>query len=323
MTRIAVLDDWQNIARRSADWTPLADRAEIVFFHEPLGSPENVVSSLADFDVILAMRERTAFPPEVIARLPKLKFFNMTGRRARGLEEMLERGITVSITGGGEDGNETAEHTLALMLSAVRRVPEGDASIKNGGFQQGVEPGFLLSGKTLGILGLGLIGGRVAVYARALGMNVIAWSRSMTPQKAVDAGVEPVSRDELFSRSDVVSLHLVLSDETRGIVDASALGRMRKGAVLVNTSRAGLIDEPALLASLEAHAIQVALDVFEEEPLPTDHPLRRVPNTVLTPHVGYGTQEAYQLFYRYSIENTLAFLDGAPIRRYKPAEHHM
>ncbi len=321
--RVAVLDDWQRVARHSADWSPLTERAEVVFFHQPLGNPAEIVRTLADFDIVLAMRERTAFPDEVIAQLPRLKFFNMTGRRARGLDEMIRRGIAVSITGGGEDGQDTAEHALALMLAAVRRIPEGDAAIKGGAFQENVAPGFRLAGKTLGILGLGLIGGHVTAYCRALGMNVIAWSRSMTPEKAAVAGVEAVSMDELFARADIVSIHLVLSPETEKIVGREELSRMREGAILVNTSRAPLIDEVSLIDALYEKRIQAAIDVFTEEPLPHDHPLRRAPNVVLTPHVGYGTREMYQIFYRNSIENALAFLDGTPIRVYSPDRHIM
>ncbi|WP_204326874.1 D-2-hydroxyacid dehydrogenase family protein [Rhizobium lusitanum] len=321
--RVAVLDDWQRIAEHSTDWSALTARAEVVFFHQPLGSSNDVVKALADFDIILAMRERTAFSNDVISRLPRLKFFNMTGRRARGLDEMLRRGITVSITGGGEDGQDTAEHALALMLSAARRIPEGDASIKGGSFLENVPPGFRLAGKTLGILGLGLIGGHIANYCRALGMNVIAWSRSMTDDKAAAAGVEAVSIDDLFARADIVSLHLVLSPETEKIVGRAQLSRMRDGAVLVNTSRAPLIDEQPLLEALRNRRIQAAIDVFNEEPLPAEHPLRTAPNVVLTPHVGYGTREMYQIFYRNSVENILAFLDGAPIRQYSSANHLM
>ena len=314
--RVAVLDDWQHIAERSADWSVLRQRAEIVFFHQPFGSENELVTSLAGFDAILAMRERTVFSNEVIANLPRLKFFNMTGRRARNLGEMIRRGITVSITGGGEDGADTAEHSLALMLAAARRIPEGDYAIKHGAFQENVEPGRRLTGKTMGILGLGLIGGRVASYCRALGMHVIAWSRSMTSEKAAAAGVEAVEIDALFSKADVVSIHLVLTPQTKGIVGREQLALLRKGAILVNTSRGPLINEEALLEALHERRIQAALDVFDEEPLPQDHPLRTAPNTVLTPHVGYGTSENYELFYRNSIENTLAFLDGNPIRRY-------
>lgn len=321
MTKIAVLDDWQDIARDCADWSELQRQAEVVFFQRPFASAEETVAALADCDAILAMRERTGFPIEVIDRLPRLRFFNMTGRRARGLDEMLRRGIVVSITGGGEGGEDTAEHTLALMLSAVRHVPEGDAAIRAGRFQEGVPPGLRLAGKTLGILGLGLIGRRVARYARALEMNVLAWSRSMTPEKAAEADAVPVSQEQLYVHSDIVSLHLVLSPSTSGIVAAADIARMRQGALLVNTSRAPLIEEAALLAALHAHRVRAALDVFAEEPLPPDHPLRQAPNTVLTPHVGYGTIEAYRHFYRTSVENTLAFLGGAPIRRYDIESH--
>ncbi|GHU04698.1 2-hydroxyacid dehydrogenase [Betaproteobacteria bacterium] len=316
IVRVAVLDDWQRIAELSADWSDLRQRAEVVFFHRPFASKTELISSLADFDAILAMRERTAFPEDVIANLLRLKFFNITGRRARGLDVMVRRGITVSITGGGENGADTAEHSLALMLAATRRICEGDSAIKHGAFQEKVEPGHRLEGKTIGILGLGLIGGRVATYCRALGMNVLAWSRSMTAGKAVAAGIEAVEIDALFDRADVVSIHLVLSPQTHGIVGRAQLARLRKGAILVNTSRAPLIDEEALLEALNERRIQAALDVFNEEPLPPDHPLRTAPNVVLTPHVGYGTYENYETFYRNSIENTLAFLSGTPIRRY-------
>lgn len=314
--RVAVLDDWQHIAERSADWSTLRQQAEVVFFHRPFGSKSELITSLADFDAILAMRERTAFPDDVIANLPRLKFFNMTGRRARNLNAMAPRGITVSITGGGEDGTDTAEHALALMLAAARRIPEGDSSIKQGAFQKNVEPGRRLMGKTVGILGLGLIGGRVASYCQALGMNVIAWSRSMTPDKAMAANVKAVEVDALFDQADIVSIHLVLTPETEGIVGRAQLARLRKGAIIVNTSRGPLINEEALLEALHEQRIQAALDVFAEEPLPLDHPLRTAPNVVLTPHVGYCTYENYEVFFRNSIENTLAFLNGAPIRRY-------
>ena len=323
MTRVAVLDDWQQVARASADWSGLEKRAEVVFFHAPFRSTDEVVTTLSDFDAILAMRERTPFPPEVITKLPRLRFFNMTGRRARGLDELVRQGVTVSITGGGETGEDTAEHTLALMLSAVRRVPEGDAAVRSGRFQQNLPAGSRLAGKTLGILGYGLIGERVARYGQALGMDVVVWSRSMTSERARAGGVTAVGRDELFDRSDVVSINLVLSPETDRIVGAREIAGLKPGALIVNTSRAGLIDEPALLQALHAGRIQAALDVFDLEPLPAGHPLLDAPNTVLTPHVGYGTLENYRHFFRNSVENVIAFLDGAPIRRYTPELHEV
>jgi D-3-phosphoglycerate dehydrogenase len=313
--RVAVLDDWQQIAQRYADWSALRERAEVVFFHQPFASAQEVVSALADFDIILAMRERTAFPDEVVERLPRLKFFNMTGRRAKNLEAIVRRGIPVSITGGGEDGADPAEHALALMLSAVRRIPENDYAVKHGAFQEAVEPGFKLAGKTLGILGYGLIGKRIAGYGRALGMNVIIWDYMTPPGSPLD-GVEAVELDAVFERADIITVHLVLVPDNKGIVSRERLARMRGGAILVNTSRGPLVDEAALVEALRERRIQAALDVFVEEPLPRDHPLRSAPNLVLTPHVGYGTRDMYEIFYQRSVENTLAFLDGAPIRQY-------
>ena len=318
MIRIAVLDDWQRIAETCTDWDTLKQRCELTFFHEPLGSNREVVEKLRDFDGIMAMRERTAFPPDVVDQLPRLRFFNVTGSRARGLDDLVRRGVFVSTTGGSESGADTAEHTLALILAMARYIPHGDRTIRSGGFMGGVEPGMRLAGKTIGILGLGRIGTRVAGYAKALDMDVVAWSRSMTPARAADAGITAASRDELLASADVVSLNLVLSAETIGIVGKRELGLMRNGAMLVNTSRAALIDETALLAGLATGRLRAALDVFNDEPLPATHPLRLSPNTVLTPHVGYATIEAYQLFYRNSVENALAFLDGAPIRLYRP-----
>jgi phosphoglycerate dehydrogenase-like enzyme len=316
-----VIDDWQRVAESSADWSELAARAELRFYHEPFVSEDAAARALADCDGILAMRERTRFTETLLARLPRLKFFNMTGRRARGLESIVARGITVAITGGGEQGEDTAEHTLALVLSCARDIPAADRSMKTGGFQDGVRAGFRLAGRTIGLLGFGVIGRRVASYALALDMEVVAWSRSLVPGCEPMDSVKAVQFDELFSRADIVSVHLVLAPETRGIVGAEQLVRMKRGALLVNTSRAGIVDESALLEALDERRIHAALDVFPEEPLPHDHPLRRAPGTVLTPHLGYATLENYEHFYRASVENALAFLDGAPIRAYLPEAH--
>lgn len=321
--RIAVIDDWQRIAESCADWSDLAARAELRFYHEPFPSEDAAAAALADCDAILAMRERTPFTDSLLARLPRLKFFNMTGRRAKGLDSIAARGITVAITGGGEHGEDTAEHTLALILSSARHVPAADQSMKTGGFQDGVPPGTRLAGRTIGLLGFGVIGRRVAAYALALEMKVIAWSRSLAPGVTPMEGVTAVDFDDLFSGADVVSVHLVLAPETRGIVGAQELGRMGRDALLVNTSRAPIVDEAALLAALNERRIRAALDVFPEEPLPKDHPLRRAPGTVLTPHLGYATRENYEHFYRTSVENTLAFLDGSPIRAYAPELHNV
>jgi phosphoglycerate dehydrogenase-like enzyme len=316
MTRIAVLDDWQRIAQASADWSPLMQRAEVEFFHEAFAGEDDAAGKLADFDILLAMRERTAFPASLVGRLPKLRMFGMTGARAASIDTaaMRARGVTVCYTGGGTSGAGTSELTLGLMLAAVRHIPRGDASIRSGHFQDNVPPGFELAGKTLGLVGLGRLGSRMARYGRALDMRVIAWSQNLTPEKAVDGGAEMVSKDALFASSDVVSVHLVLSDRTRGVIAAADLARMKPGAVLINTSRGPLIQEAALVEAVLSGRIIAALDVFDREPLPADHPLRTAANAVLTPHLGYGTIETYQEFYAQSIANVVAFLDGKPIR---------
>lgn len=319
--RIAVLDDWQDIARDLADWSALTERAEVVFFNAPLPGEDAVARSLQDFDIVLTMRERTPFPRRLIGRLPKLKMFGMTGFRARAIdiEGLLERGVTVCYTQGGESGTDTAEHALGLILAAARQIPAGDASIRRGGFTDGVRPGLGLAGRTLGLVGLGRIGTRVAGYAAALEMNVVAWSRNLTPERARAAGARAVSREEVFAMPDFVSLHVYLAPETAGLVTAEDLGRMKPGAMLVNTARAGLVDQAALLAAVLSGRISAALDVYDSEPLAPDDPWRRAPNTVLTPHVGYGVCEVLEVYYRQTVENALAFLDGVPIRTHAPA----
>jgi len=316
MMKIAILDDWQRIARRSADWSALEARAEVAFFNQAFSNEDQAAQELAGFDIIMAMRERTAFPASLLRRLPKLKMLAMTGARAASIDlaYLVARGVVVSTTGGGGSGSATAELALGLMLAAVRRIPLGDAEIRAGRFQENVESGYELNGRTLGVIGLGRLGSKMAHYGRALGMHVIAWSQNLTAEAATAQGAVLVAKDELLARSDVVSLHLVLSARTRGIIGASELARMKPGAVLVNTSRGPLIDEAALVVALKASRLVAALDVYDREPLPADHPLRTVPNTVLTPHIGYVTTEAMQAFYRQSIENMLAFLDGKPIR---------
>jgi phosphoglycerate dehydrogenase-like enzyme len=317
--RIAVIDDWQRVARQLADWSALEERAELVFFHQPFAGEDEAAEALRAFDIILTMRERTPFPRRLVERLPKLKMLGMTGSRAKALDikAMLARGIAVSYTEGGANGRDTAELTLALMLAAARQVPAGDAAIRSGGFQETLRPGQGLAGRTLGVVGFGRIGKLVAGYATALGMEVIAWSRSLTPERAADVGVTAVGRDALFAAADIVTIHVVLTEETRGLVSAADIDRMRPGAILVNTARAQLVDQAALLKAVEAGRITAALDVFEQEPLPADHPLRSAPNTVLTPHLGYWTHEVVTAHYRQSVENALAFLDGTPMRAHR------
>jgi len=323
MTRIAVLDDWQDMARDLADWSPLEGRGEVVFFRGALAGVDDAAAKLADFDIILTMRERSAFPASLAARLPRLRMLGITGLRAAAIDvaALQARGVvvchTASVPGSPPPMTglaATAELTLGLMIAAIRRIAEGDAAIRAGRFQEDVAQGYALAGRTLGLIGLGRIGGMMARYAAALGMDVIAWSENLTDARAQEAGALRVAKHDLLARADVVSLHLVLSDRTRGIIGAADLARMKPGAVLLNTSRGPLVDEAALLAALQSGHILAGLDVFDREPLPAGHPLRTAPNCVLTPHVGYVVREVMADFYRQSIANALAFLDGSPVR---------
>jgi phosphoglycerate dehydrogenase-like enzyme len=314
--RIAVLDDWQNAAATSADWTALKARAEVVFFDKPFTGQDEAAKALAPFDIVLAMRERTPFPMALVERLPRLRMFALTGSRGAlvDIAGMVKHGITVCTTGPGPGADSTAELALALMLALARDVPAGDAAARAGRFQQGTRAGMLLSGKTLGVMGLGNVGSRVAGYGRALGMKVLAWSQNMTAETAEAAGATLVDKAQLLARSDVISLHLVLSDRSRGIVGPAELAAMKSGAVLVNTSRAGLVVEEALIEAVQSGRIYAALDVYHREPLAAGSPLAACRNTVLTPHYGYGTAEVFADFYQQLVENALAYLDGKPIR---------
>ena len=316
MVKIAVLDDWQHVARASADWTTLSARAEVQFFDSPFADEDEAARQLAPFEILLVTRERTPFPASLIARLPRLKMFGLTGARAGLIDtaDMIARGITVCYTSAGPSGSSTAELALGLMLAAARRIPAGDAAVRAGRFQLGTEAGPVLEGKTIGLIGLGRIGARMAVYCRALGMRVLAWSQNLTDEAAHAAGAVRVAKEELLGAADVVSLHLVLSDRTRGILGAADLARMKQGAILVNTARAQLVDEAALIDAVGSRRIVAALDVFYREPLPQAHPFTRAPNVVLTPHFGYGVIEVYREYYQQCVENALAFLDGKPVR---------
>ena len=318
--RIAVLDDWQGVAKRSADWSKLQQRAGVVFFEESFAGPDKVAKALGEFDIIIAMRERTKFSKELLDRLPKLRMIALTGGRTwtMDFDTLNARGIPVCHTGGEKSGAATAEIALGLLLSAARFINRGDAAIRDGGFQGGVPAGDVLDGKTLGIIGLGKIGTRMARYGAALGMQVVAWSANLTLEKARAGGARLVDKATLLTQSDAISLHLVLSDRTRGVLGAQDLASMKPGAILINTSRGPLVDEAALVERLKTGKLIAGLDVFAQEPLPADHPLRNLPNTVLTPHLGYCAREVYAQFYRESIENVLAFLGGTPMRVLNP-----
>ncbi|MDP9096881.1 MAG: D-2-hydroxyacid dehydrogenase family protein [Pseudomonadota bacterium] len=319
--RVGVLDDWQDVARRSADWSALEAVSAITIFPDAFASEDAAAAALAEFDVLILMRERTPFPGSLIERLPKLRMIALTGARSPSLDTAActAAGIVISTTGGTVSSVGTAELTLGLMIAAARRIPAGDAAIRAGRFQDGVEVGPALVGKTLGIIGLGKIGSRMARYAVALEMNAIAWSRNLDEASARAGGAMlAATKEALLREADVVTLHVPLSAGSRGLIGAAEIGLMKPGALLVNTSRAGLIDGAALLEALHAGRIMAALDVYEEEPLPVNDPIRTAPNTVLSPHLGYGTTDTFRQFYKESIENILAFHSGSPIRVMNP-----
>ena len=316
MTEIALLDDYQRVALTMADWSAVRARAAVTAFDRPLGTADEAVRVLERFDIVCHMRERMPFPRALIERLPRLKFIGVTGpgHRTLDLAAATERGIIVSHTSNrGQGGHATPELTIGLMLALTRHIALEDRRMRQGLWQGTV--GGVLHGKTLGLVGLGRVGGRVAQLAQAFGMEVIAWSANLAPERAAGLGVAAVAKDELFRRSDIVSVHLVLSERTRGIVGAREIGLLKPTAYLVNTSRGPIVDEAALVAALGAHAIAgAALDVYDNEPLPPGHPLTAFDTVVLTPHLGYVSREGYRTYYEDTVENILAYLDGAPIR---------
>jgi phosphoglycerate dehydrogenase-like enzyme len=309
---LAVLDDYQDVARRYADFAALPDTVVRVF-RDHLSDEAALAARLAEFDGVIAMRERTPFTRSLLERLPRLKLLVTTGMRNASIDVRAarERGITVS----GTDGlpYPTAELTWGLILALARHIPLEDRATRGGAWQVSVGVG--LSGKTLGLLGLGRLGSRVARVAHAFDMRVIAHSQNLTGERAAAAGAELVSLDALLTESDVLSIHLVLSERTRGLLGAKELDRLKPSALLINTSRGPIVDEAALIAALEARRIAGAgLDVFDEEPLPATHALRRLENTVITPHLGYVTDETYRIFYAQARQDVEAFLKAAPIR---------
>ena len=315
--KVAVLDDWQGVAKSRTDWSALFAVAEIVFFEQAFRDENDAAEKLADFDIVLSMRERTPLPGSLIDRLPKLRMLGITGSSNATLDlaACTAQKIIVSNTvGHGGTEAATAELALGLLLAAARAIPAADANMRAGYFQEDLPVGISLAGKTIGIVGLGRLGSHMARYCQALNMKVLAWSENLTSEKAETAGATLVSKEGLFSNSDAVSIHLVLSPRTRGLIDASILGQMKQGAILINTSRGPIVDETALIEAVQSRRIIAALDVYDREPLPSDHPLRSAPHTVLTPHLGYGVQETWREFYGQSVENALAFIKGKPVR---------
>lgn len=317
--RVAVLDDYQSVALSIADWSPLKGRAQVTVFKDHLSDEDRLVERLRDFDCILGMRERTPFRRSLIERLPKLKLLLTTGmnNRSYDMAAATDRGIVVCGTDGGS--MPTAELAWGLILGLARKIPQEDRATREGKWQTSLGVG--LAGKTLGLLGLGKLGSQMAKIGNAFGMNVIAWSQNLTEERcrAVNA-TKAASEDELLSKADVMSIHLVLSDRTRGLIGRREFGLMKPTAYLVNTSRGPIIDEAALVEAVEQKRIAgIGLDVYDVEPLPADHPLRRLPDTVITPHLGYVTESNYREYYGKSVENIVAFLDGAPRRVINPA----
>jgi phosphoglycerate dehydrogenase-like enzyme len=315
--RLSILDDYQGVALAMADWSALRGRGvEIAVERFPFADEDDVVRSLADTEIVCAMRERTAFPKRVVDRLPKLKLLITTGMRNASFDmaALKERGVTVCGTGGPGGGNEdTAELAWGLILGAARRIAEDHQFMRQGGWQTRI--GHRVAGKTIGLLGLGRLGSAVARVGLAFNMKAIAWSQNLTAEKAAEQGVERVEKDELFRRSDILSVHLVLSPRSRGLVGRREIGLMKPSAILVNTSRGPICDSEAVIEALQEGRLAYAgFDVYDQEPLPIDHPLRQAPNVILTPHIGYVTDENYRSSYPQIVENVVGFLDGKPVR---------
>ena len=314
MVAIAVLDDYQNVALRVADWSKLQHQGHrVVVFDQRLPDVEAAARALASFDVIGIMRERTPFPRALLEKLPNLKLLVTTGKRNASidLEAAKARKVTVCNTGGA--GRATAELAIGLMIALARHLREEFQAMRPGGAWQ-TTLGFDLEGKTLGIIGLGNLGAKVGKIGSAIGMKVIAWSENLTPERAQERGAERVDKDELFKRSDVISIHSVLSPRTRGLVGARELALMKPTALLINTSRGPIVDEKAMVAALKEKRIGgYGADTFDVEPLPADHPLRSEPRALLTPHLGYVTEETYRDFYSGMVAAIEAWLAGKPI----------
>lgn len=307
--QIAVLDDYQSVALESADWSVLRARADIAVFHDHLADADALVERLLPFNVVCVMRERTPLSRSIIERLPNLKLIASTGPVNASIDVAAagEHGIAVAYTGYTSD--PTVELTWALILASVRHIVTESNSVRAGGWQQTV--GTDLRGKTLGVLGVGRIGSQVARIGSAFGMNAVAWSQNLTSEAAKSAGATLVSKEQLFEQADVLTIHLVLSERTRGLVSSSELGRMKPTARLINASRGPIVDEQALISALKKRQIAgAAVDVFDSEPLPASHPFRTLDNVLATPHIGYVSRGLYKTFYADTVANIRKWLDA-------------
>lgn len=313
MVRVAVLDDYQDVARKMTDWSVLPADVEVAVFRDHLTDQAAVAERLKDFDIVMAMRERTPFPRTLLEQLPRLRLLTTTGMRNAAIDMQAAADCNVLVCGTGGILYPTAELTWGLILSLLRHIPDEDQATRVGRWQ--VSMGLGLHGKTLGLMGLGRLGSEVARVGNAFQMDVIAWSQNLTAERAAERGATLVSKDELLARADILSIHLVLSARSRGLIGHQELNRMKPTAYLINTSRGPIVDEAALIAALRDGTIAGAgLDVFDEEPLPLNHPLRRAVNTIITPHIGYVTAETYKVFFDETVENIQAFLKSAPVR---------
>ncbi len=320
--KLAILDDYMKVALASADWEGVRRRGvQITVFDAAFASVEDAVAKLAPFEIVNLLRERTHFPRALIERLPNLKFIAMTGRRAPSLDiaAATERRVLISNTHGGEGGASTSELAWTLLLAAARDLTNAERGVRAGRWHEGVRLGVVLEGRRLGVIGLGRLGSRIAGYGKAFGMDVVAWSQNLTPEKAAECGARFVSKEELFSTSDFISIHVVLSDRTRGLIGAADFARMKPSAILVNSSRGPIVKEADLIEALKASKFaHAALDVYEREPLPADHPLRSMENVTLAPHLGYVNTDVFSHFYGESVKNIEAWLDGKPINVLNP-----
>jgi phosphoglycerate dehydrogenase-like enzyme len=312
-TPVAVLDDYQGIAEELGPWEELGDAVSVTAFRDHVADDDELVALLDGFEIVVAMRERTPFPAHRLERLPSLRLLVTTGMANASIDVAAAKRQGIVVAGTGGLVAPTAELTWGLILAVTRNVCEEDRRVRAGGWQRTIGPE--LSGHTLGVLGLGRLGRRVAAVAQAFEMDVIAWSENLSREDAAELGVEAVSREDLFRRADVLTIHTRLSDRTRRLVAAAELALMKPTAYLVNTSRGPIVDEDALLAALSDGTIAgAALDVYDVEPLPAGHPLRSAPNTVLTPHLGYVSEGSYEVYFREAVEDIAAFLDGEPVR---------
>ncbi|MFJ8436241.1 D-2-hydroxyacid dehydrogenase family protein [Kitasatospora sp. NPDC094019] len=313
--RCAVLDDFQGVATTIADWSPVADRVEVVAFREHPASVAELVAAVADFDIVVTLRERIAFPAEVFERLPRLRLLVASGMRNSVIDHAAARAHGVTVCGTASSSTPPVELTWALLLGLARGLVEESTALRTGGPWQSTV-GADLAGRRLGLLGLGKIGARVARVGLAFDMDVVAWSRNLTGERAAEVGVRRAgSKEELLRESDFVSVHLALGERTRGLLGAPELALMRPDAYLVNTSRAAIVDQEALLAALAAGRIAgAAVDVFDQEPLPAGHPMRTAPRLLATPHLGYVSRDNYRRYYGEAVEDIAAFLAGAPVR---------